>query len=243
MWQVPPATTNPQATDDRQHEPSRARPCGRERVGDLWAVIGDRAHGVVRSITFLTLVTGNLALILVNRSWRLSIGQSLRHRTNPTIRWILLGATAPVGPSSRPRAASHLQLGPIGPTEWIVATPNIGSRYRVGSPYTDRMADVRLPVCVRTFAAVRLRVLHRAAEGGMHGAWMAAELARHGYSISPGTLYPPLHRTEGEGLLHATSEVVAGRARRAYRITPTGRRALHATKRLLADLADEILDR
>lgn len=91
--------------------------------------------------------------------------------------------------------------------------------------------------------AVRLHVLHHAAEGGVHGAWMAAELAEHGYSISPGTLYPTLHRMEEEGLLRSANEVVEGRTRRVYSITPAGRRALREAKRLLAALADEVLDR
>lgn len=91
--------------------------------------------------------------------------------------------------------------------------------------------------------AVRLHVLHHAAEGGVHGAWMAAELAEHGYSISPGTLYPTLHRMEEEGLLRSAIEVVEGRTRRVYTITPAGRRALRDAKRLLAELADEVLDR
>ncbi|MEI2705441.1 MAG: PadR family transcriptional regulator [Ilumatobacteraceae bacterium] len=91
--------------------------------------------------------------------------------------------------------------------------------------------------------AVRLHVLHHAAEGGVHGAWMAAELAEHGYSISPGTLYPTLHRMEEEGLLRSGNEVVDGRTRRVYTISPAGRRALRDAKRLLAELADEVLDR
>ena len=91
--------------------------------------------------------------------------------------------------------------------------------------------------------AVRLHVLHHAAEGGVHGAWMAVELAEHGYSISPGTLYPTLHRMEEEGLLRSANEVVDGRTRRVYTITPAGRRALRDAKRLLAELADEVLDR
>lgn len=91
--------------------------------------------------------------------------------------------------------------------------------------------------------AVRLHVLHHAAEGGVHGAWMAAELAEHGYSISPGTLYPTLHRMEEEGLLRSGNEVVNGRTRRVYTISPAGRRALRDAKRLLAELADEVLDR
>jgi len=91
--------------------------------------------------------------------------------------------------------------------------------------------------------AVRLHVLHHAAEGGVHGAWMAAELAEHGYSISPGTLYPTLHRMESEGLLRSANQVVDGRTRRVYTITPAGRRALRDAKQMLAELADELLDR
>ena len=98
---------------------------------------------------------------------------------------------------------------------------------------------------MREFArgAVRLHVLHHAAQGGVHGAWMAAELAEHGYSISPGTLYPTLHRMEEEGLVRSASQVVDGRTRRVYTITPAGRRALRDAKRMLAELADEVLDR
>ena len=55
----------------------------------LWAVLGDRPGDVVRSVTFATLVVGNLALILVNRSWRLSIWQSFRQRKNRALKWIL----------------------------------------------------------------------------------------------------------------------------------------------------------
>ena len=44
--------------------------------------------------------------------------------------------------------------------------------------------------------AVELHVLHHAAERELHGAWMAAELARHGYAISPGTLYRPCTASE-----------------------------------------------
>jgi DNA-binding PadR family transcriptional regulator len=91
--------------------------------------------------------------------------------------------------------------------------------------------------------AVRLHVLHHAAKGGVHGAWMAAELAEHGYTISPGTLYPTLHRMEEEGLLRSTGQVVEGRTRRVYTITPAGRRALRDARRMLAELADEVLDR
>lgn len=96
---------------------------------------------------------------------------------------------------------------------------------------------------VREFlrGAVRLHVLHHAAGDGVHGAWMASELARHGYKISPGALYPALHKMEAEGLLRSRSEVVDGRARRSYVATARGRRELESTKRQLRELVAEVL--
>jgi len=90
--------------------------------------------------------------------------------------------------------------------------------------------------------AVRMHVLHHAVERPVHGAWMAGELARHGHNISPGTLYPTLHRMEEEGVLISTHEVVEGRRRRVYRATPKGRRTLQAMRLALRELADEVLD-
>jgi DNA-binding PadR family transcriptional regulator len=89
--------------------------------------------------------------------------------------------------------------------------------------------------------AVRLHVLHHAEEQEIHGAWMAAELERHGYRISPGTLYPTLHRMAAEGLLTTRSEVVEGRVRKLYRITAQGREALAEARRALAELTREVL--
>jgi DNA-binding PadR family transcriptional regulator len=89
--------------------------------------------------------------------------------------------------------------------------------------------------------AVRLHILYHAAQGEIHGAEMAAELARHGYRISPGSLYPTLHKMETEGLLRSKRQVVGGRPRRSYLATTKGRRTLEATKRELRELADEVL--
>jgi DNA-binding PadR family transcriptional regulator len=89
--------------------------------------------------------------------------------------------------------------------------------------------------------AVRLHILHHAAQGEVHGAWMAAELARHGHRISPGSLYPTLHKMEGQGLIRSHHSVVEGRVRRAYMATAKGRRVLESTKRQLRELAREVL--
>jgi DNA-binding PadR family transcriptional regulator len=90
--------------------------------------------------------------------------------------------------------------------------------------------------------AVDLHILHHAAEEEIHGAWMSKELAEHGYEISPGTLYPTLHRLEAEGLLTSRKAVEEGHARRVYKITADGRKALRRMRRALRELADEVLD-
>jgi PadR family transcriptional regulator PadR len=95
---------------------------------------------------------------------------------------------------------------------------------------------------VRDFrrGAVAVHVLYHATEGGVHGAWLSEELARHGYRISPGTLYPLLHRLEDGGLIVGADEVVAGRVLRRYRATRRGERALAGLRTVIAELATEV---
>jgi P-type Ca2+ transporter type 2C len=88
----------------------------------LWAVLDHRTSEVVRSITFATLVAGNLALILVNRSWRLSLWQAVQQRRNRTLKWILAAAaTILVGLLTIPRLRTAFKFGPLRPTDWLVA--------------------------------------------------------------------------------------------------------------------------
>lgn len=90
-------------------------------------------------------------------------------------------------------------------------------------------------------AAIVLHVLHHASEEPVHGAWVSEELAHHGYTLSPGTLYPTLHRMERDGLLESEHVVVDGRSRRVYRATEAGVTALQAGRRAVRELADELL--
>ena len=88
----------------------------------LWSVVANRPDDVVRSLTFATLVIGNLALILVNRSWRLSIWQSLRERKNRTLYWILGGAVALlVLLLSVPASRVVFHFGPISWSDALIA--------------------------------------------------------------------------------------------------------------------------
>lgn len=90
-------------------------------------------------------------------------------------------------------------------------------------------------------SAVRLHILHHAAQEEIHGAWMTKELAGHGYRISPGTMYPTLHRLEADGLLVSEQRVVDGRSRRVYWATEAGKQALADDRRALKELAREVL--
>lgn len=47
----------------------------------------------------------------------------------------------------------------------------------------------------------KVHILHHAAEGPIYGQWVLDELRRHGYDLSPGTLYPLLKRMEAHGWL------------------------------------------
>ena len=58
----------------------------------FWALISGKNDDQIRTLSFATLMLGNVALILVNRSHHLSIFQTFRERTNKTIKWVLVGA-------------------------------------------------------------------------------------------------------------------------------------------------------
>ncbi len=73
---------------------------------------------------------------------------------------------------------------------------------------------------------VKAHVLYHAGQGPVYGLWLIEELARHGYALSAGSLYPMLHSLEREGLLVSEKQVIAGKARKCYRLTRSGRKAL-----------------
>lgn len=65
------------------------------------------------------------------------------------------------------------------------------------------------------------------------------ELARHGYNLSPGMLYPILHGLEEQGFLLKRSEVVV---RKYHEATAKGREALAEAGEKNAELVEEVLD-
>ncbi len=91
-------------------------------------------------------------------------------------------------------------------------------------------------------AFVRVHILHHAAEERIFGLDMMEELRRHGYSISPGTLYPMLHALEKAGCLRSKQEAVNGKRRKYYVATARGRRALAEVRKKVRELVDEVLE-
>ncbi len=88
---------------------------------------------------------------------------------------------------------------------------------------------------------IRLHILHHAAEGELYGQWMIEELARHGYRLSPGTLYPLLHGLEKKGYLASRLEREGRTSRKYYRATPLGRKAIKLAIAKAKELFGEIV--
>ncbi len=83
---------------------------------------------------------------------------------------------------------------------------------------------------------IRLHILHNAKGEGVFGLGMIEELARHGYKLSAGTLYPLLHSMEKRGLLHSHKQLKAGKIRRIYKSTASGRKALSMAREKVSEL-------
>ena len=87
---------------------------------------------------------------------------------------------------------------------------------------------------------IRLHILYHAVDEPIYGLGMIEELARHGYKLSPGTLYPLLHRLERKGYLRSRVMRNGQRARRLYRATGRGRQALREAREKVRELFGEL---
>ncbi|NQT31689.1 MAG: helix-turn-helix transcriptional regulator [Deltaproteobacteria bacterium] len=89
---------------------------------------------------------------------------------------------------------------------------------------------------------IKIHILYHASKESIFGTEIAQELARHGYSISPGTLYPTLHRLEKAGYLKSSSQVVEGKVRKYYLATSAGKRVLEQSKKKIRELVTEVIE-
>jgi len=89
---------------------------------------------------------------------------------------------------------------------------------------------------------IRLHILHHAAQEPIFGLGIIEELARHGYKLSAGTLYPLLHGLERKGYLRSSEERNGRWVRKTYRTTPLGGKALEVAKEKVRELFGELFE-
>ena len=89
---------------------------------------------------------------------------------------------------------------------------------------------------------IRLHVLYHASKEPVFGLEMIDELARHGYRLSPGTMYPLLHGLEKKGLLRSARTRRRPNSRLVYRATAAGRTALAVAKDKVRELFGELFE-
>jgi DNA-binding PadR family transcriptional regulator len=89
---------------------------------------------------------------------------------------------------------------------------------------------------------IRLHILHHASKEEVYGMEFREELARHGYEISFGTLYPMFHRLEKAGFIVSRTAPAGGKVRRYYRATKMGLAALAEAKARARELVDELFE-
>jgi|CZKR01.1.fsa_nt_gi PadR family transcriptional regulator PadR len=89
---------------------------------------------------------------------------------------------------------------------------------------------------------IRLHVLYHASKEPIFGLEMIEELGRHGYSLSPGTMYPLLHGLESKGLLRSSRSGRGPNSRLVYRATAAGRSALTVAKHRVRELFSELFE-
>lgn len=87
----------------------------------LWALKSGKSDDLVRTMSFGTLMIGNIALVLINRSQHLSIFQTFRQRKNRTIKWVLGGGIGMlVLLVNAPIAREAFNLSYLNPTQWLL---------------------------------------------------------------------------------------------------------------------------
>jgi PadR family transcriptional regulator, regulatory protein PadR len=89
---------------------------------------------------------------------------------------------------------------------------------------------------------IKIHILHHASKEPVYGLWLIEELGSHGYKLSPGTLYPILHKLEEEKLLTAHAVNVNGKIRKYYGTTAKGTKTLAKIKLKMNELIKEVTE-
>src|SRR5919198_6726896 len=89
---------------------------------------------------------------------------------------------------------------------------------------------------------IKIHILYHVSHEEVYGVQFIDELARHGYQLSPGTLYPLLHSLEASHYVEREDRIVEGKVRKYYRITHAGEQALQEARAKIRELVDEVLE-
>jgi PadR family transcriptional regulator PadR len=79
----------------------------------------------------------------------------------------------------------------------------------------------------------KLYALWRGSRKDAYGMAILREMREVGFELSPGTLYPTLAKLQREGDITWRRQIVGGRVRKMYRLTPKGKRELEEVKERL----------
>lgn len=87
---------------------------------------------------------------------------------------------------------------------------------------------------------IQIHILFHANKEPIYGTWMMKELEKHGYKVSPGTIYPLLNNMEKKGILSRKDKNVDGRILKFYEITNLGKEILSEATEKASELIHEI---
>ena len=90
---------------------------------------------------------------------------------------------------------------------------------------------------------VKLHTLWRTSQEAVYGVQILQEMKGLGFNLSPGTLYPTLAALLEEKDVKVHQQVVKGKVRKLYRITPKGRRELDEVRERLRVLMRRMFSR
>lgn len=88
---------------------------------------------------------------------------------------------------------------------------------------------------------IRIHILYHAVKEQICGIEIIQELKRHGYTLSPGTIYPILHKMDQDNLLTAHTETINGKRRIYYKATVKGKKTLEQVQEKIKELYTEVI--
>lgn len=86
----------------------------------------------------------------------------------------------------------------------------------------------------------KLYALWRGSKKDAYGMAILKEMREVGFELSPGTLYPTLAKLQREGDIRWRKQLVAGRTRKTYQLTPKGRQELKEVKERLRPIVRRV---